>query len=166
MAFEEQERTMQLNFHMCGPVLIQLLFPRTRVRLAADVWYKVTASMTDAMFAHTCDSTFDTVLAVYRGDCSVTLQPFSRSDPGGSVVCSDDSALCGPWPESRSSHVTWEAQEGETYFIRVAGYHDRVRVHSGAFKLTVGYGEGTQVSRTRMDSPFVTGFVTVFASHT
>ncbi|MBC7772942.1 MAG: hypothetical protein H7210_10640, partial [Pyrinomonadaceae bacterium] len=75
-----------------------------------DAWFTYTADCTDRVRVSLCDSTFDTVLAVYAGSCGAL-----DLVAGG---CNDDN---GPaCPGSRSS-VEFDGLAGTSYTIRVGG---------------------------------------------
>ncbi len=76
-----------------------------------DVWFAYQPAKSGQTTAATCGSaiTFDSAIAVYGGTCGA-LQL---------IACNDDgSGACLP---STASKVTWTAQCGTTYFIRVGG---------------------------------------------
>src|SRR5262249_9056083 len=79
-----------------------------------DVWFCYTASATGRAEARTCGSEFDTTLAVFD-TC------------GGNILACDDNG-CG-----LASLVQWNAQQGTTYRVRIAGVGATV----GDFTLTV-----------------------------
>ncbi len=84
---------------------------------APGVWFQVTGNG-QRMAATTCDSAYDTKLAVFSGDCdSLTC-----------IMENDDSfAVCG----SSRSAVAWNSEEGASYFLLVHGYG----TNSGAFTI-------------------------------
>jgi len=76
-----------------------------------DVWFRYIASCDGDVTATTCFGTdFDSAMNVYEG-C------FCDSNMGPLLACSDDK--CGPMGEKAS--VTFAAQTGECYLIRVGG---------------------------------------------
>jgi hypothetical protein len=72
----------------------------------ASVWYRWTAPDDGAVKIDTCDSDFDTVLAVYRGSAIDALTPRASDDES-----------CGS-----QSRVRFTATGGTTYRIAVDGY--------------------------------------------
>lgn len=88
--------------------------------LGADVWFSL-SGVRGQIELTTCAATgFDTAVVVYRNDCA-----------GAAVACADDDPVCPTG--ALASTVTFTAQCGETYLIRVAG----VGVTSGIGTLTV-----------------------------
>jgi Ca2+-binding RTX toxin-like protein len=76
----------------------------------ASVWYRWTAPSSGAATVDTCDSTFDTLLAVYTGDSVSSLVEAGRSD--------DD---C-PFGNVNGGFVEFDAQAGQVYRIAVDGF--------------------------------------------
>lgn len=74
-----------------------------------DVWYSYEPSCSHTLQLDTCDSTLDTVLSVYTGDCSALQQ----------IACDDDD-LAGHCANNRSSWIEVPVTGGERYLIRVA----------------------------------------------
>lgn len=75
-----------------------------------DVWHAYTADCDGTATASVCNAAdFDTILAVYSGSCG-DLTP---------IGCSDDAEGCGA-----TSSVSFAAECGETYFIRVGGFNE------------------------------------------
>ncbi len=72
---------------------------------ASDVWLRWESDRNGFVEITTCDTWFDTVLAVYSGECGALA----------AVGCSDNAPICGPG----GSRVGFKAACGETYFIRV-----------------------------------------------
>ena len=72
-----------------------------------DVWFRYVAPCTGDVYAHTCDSDFDTLLAVYAGACPTA--------PGQFIACNDDSC------ENRSE-VVFPSVAGQVYYVRIGGY--------------------------------------------
>lgn len=70
---------------------------------ANDVWFSYTATCTGEVTAATCGSFFDTSLAAFTA-CG-----------GTEIACNDDAC-------EAQSIVTFQAEEGTTYLIRVAGW--------------------------------------------
>jgi hypothetical protein len=78
-----------------------------------DIWYIYTATCTGDVTFNTCDSNFDTELAVYDStDCSAVV-----SSDTGLLECNDD--FC-----ELQSQVTVPVVSGEEYLVRVGGYDD------------------------------------------
>lgn len=75
-----------------------------------DVWYRYVSPGIFNTVVETCTSTFDTKLAVYRGDaCPLT----------NLVACNDNSNWCGQG--SRRSQVYFRTRNQEAFTIRVGG---------------------------------------------
>ena len=74
----------------------------------ASVWFKWTAPRSGEVSVDTCDSSFDTLLAVYSGAALDTLTPVGSNDDG--------SGKCGP-----QSKLSFEAVENAVYRIAVDG---------------------------------------------
>ncbi len=81
---------------------------------SADVWYTVTPECTGVLMLDTCDSGFDTVLSIYSGGCGQLSL----------ITCNDDAGANGPCPSTFQSYLTAAVTSGQTYHVRVAGYHD------------------------------------------
>ncbi|MBI4717619.1 MAG: hypothetical protein HY763_07430 [Planctomycetes bacterium] len=77
-----------------------------------DVWWQYTASSTATALIETCGSDFDTVVNVFDA-CG-----------GAELACDDDDDACGL--DSRQSRIMFTAQQGGTYWVRVAGYSGEV----------------------------------------
>jgi hypothetical protein len=76
-----------------------------------DIWYIYTATCTGDVTFNTCDSNFDTELAVYAStDCSAVV-----SSDRHLLECNDD--FCG-----LQSQVTVHVRSGQQYLVRVGGY--------------------------------------------
>jgi RTX calcium-binding nonapeptide repeat (4 copies) len=75
----------------------------------ATVWYRWTAGFTGSATVEVCDNDFDAALAVYTGSRVDELTQVARNL----------GAPCGYSPPG--SRVTFQAAEGETYFIAVDG---------------------------------------------
>ena len=72
-----------------------------------DVWYRYVATSSGSLQASTCGArTFDTTIAIFDG---------CPENGGVQVACNDD--FCG-----LGSTVTWAAVQGQTYFVRFAGW--------------------------------------------
>jgi hypothetical protein len=74
----------------------------------SSVWFKWTAPRTGTVSVETCDSDFDTLLAVYTGATLATLAPVQGNDDG--------SGSCAP-----GSHLSFEAVANTTYRIALDG---------------------------------------------
>jgi hypothetical protein len=77
---------------------------------AHDVWFRYTCPCSGQVFIDTCNSSFDTVLAVYTGTC-----------PNLALVVCNDNATAGPCSGSLNSFVSFSAVAGVTYYIRIGG---------------------------------------------
>jgi hypothetical protein len=73
-----------------------------------NIWYRYIATSTGNITVSLCGSSFDTVLAVYRG--SECYPPQNNT-----VGCNDDA--CG-----RQSEITFPATAGQEYLIEVGGF--------------------------------------------
>jgi hypothetical protein len=71
-----------------------------------DVWFRWTADRSGSTRVETCGTWFDTMLAVYAGQCDVPVL----------LDCVDDETLCGGVGPAR---VDFEAQCGAEYLFRV-----------------------------------------------
>jgi hypothetical protein len=71
----------------------------------ASVWFRWRPAETGWVIAAACDSTFDTVLGIYRGRAVTALEPVAANDDG-----------CGP-----QSVATFKATGGVTYWFAVDG---------------------------------------------
>jgi hypothetical protein len=80
----------------------------------SDVWFVFTSPCNGAMSAGTCaaGTNFDTVIEVFDGSGGCGAMT--------SILCVDD--FCGPPYGPLSSHVTWQAVAGTTYYIAVSGF--------------------------------------------
>jgi hypothetical protein len=97
-----------------------------------DVWYSYTPSCSHTLQLDTCDSTLDTVLSVYAGDCSNPQQ----------IACDDDDPA-GHCANIRSSWIEVPVTGGERYLIRVAMFGS---AEPGSFTLNVRTLEPTHDS--------------------
>lgn len=95
--------------------------------ITKDLWYRYTATAGGTLAVTTCGSGFDTRLAVY-GSCP--------SGGAASLVCSDDSAVCGTG--SLQSAVSLPVTAGASYWLRVGGYNGA----SGTGTLNVTFTPG------------------------
>ena len=82
------------------------LEPSCTDKVGATVWYRFTPAQDVAVRAHTLDSDFDTVLAVYVGTALTDLVQ---------VDCSDESS-------GGQGRIFLEAQAGQTYFFQAGGW--------------------------------------------
>ena len=82
-----------------------------------SLWYSWTAPADGTVKLDTCESGFDTLLAVYTGTSVNALTP---------VAANDDGAVCGPASEPRGtrSQLTMAVSASTTYRIAVDGYDD------------------------------------------
>jgi len=90
-----------------------------------SVWYSWTAPVSGHVTMDTCLSSFDTMLAVYKGSAIGSL----------SQVVSDDDA-CNDVFNDSGSKLSFDAVEGTTYRIAVAGFYADTR-GEGTFNLSV-----------------------------
>lgn len=82
-------------------------------------WYRWTAGEPGIMIADTYHSSYDTVLAVYRGPSTATLEDLER------VECNDDDWLLSEISRT-TSVVRFQAELGTTYYFQLGGYQDAV----------------------------------------
>jgi hypothetical protein len=75
----------------------------------ASIWYRWTAPATGSVTIDVCDSTFDTLLAVYTGSIVSALTPVAQND--------DSCGLSG-----NQSLVGFNVTSGTNYWIAVDGY--------------------------------------------
>ena len=92
-----------------------------------DVWFAYTAGATTLVRVSTCDPAtfYDTMVTVYAGSC-----------PAGNdtaIACNDDDFSCG---YIRASTLTFAANSGSTYFIRVGGFAPSTGTGPGALVIT------------------------------
>jgi hypothetical protein len=88
----------------------------------ASVWYRWTAPADATVTIETAGSSFDTLLAVYRGTAVNALTQVAANDDVSSSV--------------RTSRLTFAATAGTTYLIAVDGYKGTATVAAGELKLT------------------------------
>jgi hypothetical protein len=79
-----------------------------------SVWYRWTATTSGLVRVDTCDSDFDSVLAVYSGESVTALTPISSNDDGD--LCDTD--VTNPY----GSAATFSAQIGHEYRFAVDGW--------------------------------------------
>ncbi|MDZ4752875.1 MAG: hypothetical protein SGJ11_00075 [Phycisphaerae bacterium] len=99
--------------------------------IGQDLWYRYTTPYSGKLIVHTCDSTFDTVLAVYGstipGSCACPTNGFSLATLR---ACDDDAPTC----DDAQSFVEFDIAADECLAIRVGGY-----IFGGG---TIGEGPG------------------------
>jgi hypothetical protein len=88
----------------------------------ASVWYRWTAPASATVTIETAGSSFDTLLAVYRGSTVNALTQVAANDDVSSTVF--------------TSRVSFAATAGTTYLIAVDGYKPSGPVATGAVKLS------------------------------
>ncbi|HWL93875.1 MAG TPA: hypothetical protein VNT79_10100 [Phycisphaerae bacterium] len=106
-----------------------------------DEWYCYTPPETGLATAGLCGSSYDTAIAIFS-ECVA-----------GEIACNDD--LCGPPDQPpHQSGVTWGANGGQTYYIRISGFMN----YTGPYLLylhhtPIGQGSGDECwnSRTAYD---------------
>jgi hypothetical protein len=104
--------TSQLPFNDCGP-------NANSVAPGPDAWFRYTAACSSTVSVNTIGSTFDTILSV-RSECP-------GNPASDAIACDDDGG--GAW----TSALSFAAQAGRTYWLRVSGYSGG----HGQFVLTV-----------------------------
>lgn len=95
----------------------------------ASVWYRWTAPASGHVFMDTCDSGFDTILAVYTGAVLNALTQLVSSDLPESEECENEVA----------SEVEFDAEAGVTYQIAIDGWEYESGPDEGDFVLAL-YG--------------------------
>jgi Zn-dependent metalloprotease len=81
----------------------------------ASIWFKFTAGSNGPATITTCNSNFDTILAVYTGNAVNALSRVVDNDDNGTGACSETNG-------NLRSRVTFAAVSGTTYRIAVDGF--------------------------------------------
>jgi|GEM_PF-1394053 len=89
-------------------------------------WYSITPASSGTLTVSTCGSEFDTYLRVYNGECGALACVTSNDDGGNSCIDISNADFF-------DSYVTFEAEAGVTYLIRVGGFSS----YSGNYELQV-----------------------------
>lgn len=117
-----------------------------------DIWYDFDSNCAGLVTVDVCESNFDTKLAVYKGaDCLAEVLP---PEPPLANFCSDDD--CGGESISSEvfqSHVSFQAEPGTTYKIRVGGYGLYARSDCFASKPASGCSDALCAEAVCMDHP-------------
>lgn len=79
---------------------------------APDLVYRLIPSVTDTVNIDLCDSSFDTKIFIYEGECGAM-------NSGQALYCNDDFCGANGW-RSRLENVIFEAEH--TYFLVIDGY--------------------------------------------
>lgn len=99
-------------------------------QIGADVWFCYEATCNGQAVVSLCGSEYDTKMAVYQGCDCPTAAP---------IACNDDG--CGPCSggvcNGTASRVTFQAQAGQSYMIRLGGF----RGEQGPGTLTIRCGQ-------------------------
>lgn len=95
------------------PVLSCMWGNPERRRGYRTIWYKFVPPYNGYVTVSTFNSQYDTVLAVYSGDC--TSLPTSLN----TLACNDDT-------NGFSSEVSFNVSKGQTYYVEVADWHQAV----------------------------------------
>ncbi len=109
-------------------------------QVGSDIWFCYQATCDGEAVVSLCGSRYDTKLAVYTGcDCP----------PADLIKCSDDD--CGG---SLDSRITFEAQLGQSYLIRIGGYlgdqgEGTLNIRCGDDMCGPGNGDCSSVHDTR-----------------
>jgi hypothetical protein len=107
-------------------------------------WYTLTMDEMTIVNVNTCGSMFDTYLRVYSGECGAL----------DCVAYSDDAGMnCNGVPNGNSldSYITFTAQPGVTYYIRVGGFASGSGQYT--FNVNCSNGEGcTDTAACNYDS--------------
>ena len=122
-----------------------------------SVWYRWEPAAGTYLLS-TCDSAFDTVLAVYTGPAAAT-----QADLAHVATNDDSSGACGLGDESSLS-VT--ATAGQIFYIAIDGHRQGASVANGAFTLHVGQpvNDAFALATTIAASPAVLTGTTLGAS--
>lgn len=94
-----------------------------------SVWYRWTAPASPRWVFHTCDSDFDTTLAIYTGSSVNALSLLRANDDGEDPQNSNN---CGPGGEG--SILPVDVNAGTTYHIAVSGFS--ASAETGTFTLS------------------------------
>ncbi|MBL9031100.1 MAG: hypothetical protein JNM80_05275 [Phycisphaerae bacterium] len=111
-----------------------------------DLWYVYTAPCSGTATIDTCDSDFDTKIAVYGSACPTAV--------GAAIACNDDS--CGT-----RSRLSWPVVAGQPYRIRVGGYSNQSG--TGSIRLSCAPGSNACASRAPITNG-TTAFSTIGAT--
>jgi len=86
------------------------------------VWFKTTPTVSGPLTFTTCDSdtTFDTVLQAWTGDCGGLMLNVDCWDDGSDLACNNP---CGP---HLGSTVSFHANAGQEYFFQVGSYNNNL----------------------------------------
>jgi hypothetical protein len=108
------------------------------VNIGNTVWYRLAPQAAGVLTASTTGSTFDTVLAVYRGGSLTSLDE---------LACNDDAA-------DSTSEVSLGVAAGDTYYLQLGGFRrgDGTGQQSGAFQLQVSLDASRAAARPRPPS--------------
>lgn len=99
--------------------------PRHAKSLAThSVWYRLRVERKFTVAVNTCNTSSDTVIAVYAGRSVRGLEVVQYNNDGCNRT-------------ARGSRVTFQARRGVTYRIAVAGFTDKGTFRIGAFRLSV-----------------------------
>jgi hypothetical protein len=86
---------------------------------SSDIWYTYTATCSGEATVTTCEqlggsADFDTTIVIYSGTCADLVE----------IACNGDDIdnECGTTQGGFHSTAYFDAQQGETYLIRVGGY--------------------------------------------
>jgi len=118
-------------------------------QILRDVWFTRTATCTGFMTVSTCDSDFDTMIAVYDGcECPGTDENL--------LACNDNAAGC----DGDGSQVTVPVYEGQCYLVRIGA--PPIPVLNGEPPAETGSGEVTFTCLETCTGDFnIDGFVDV-----
>ena len=107
-----------------------------------NIWYVYTASCTGEATVSLLGSSYDTMLAIYRGDdCDLHSSDL--------IGCNDD------FPPGQQSQITFETTTGYQYLIEIGGYGS----NAGEGKLSISCEPSTQPSKDDCDNAQAIGEV-------
>ena len=98
----------------CGPI-------------GSTVWYRIAPTSAQGITVDSTGSSFDSVVAAYRGSSIAALTP---------IACNDD------YLTSQQARVTFNVDAGQTYYLQAGGYG------SSAGNLTLNFSSGAESSPT------------------
>ncbi len=86
--------------------------------IGKDIWYRYTTPYSGKLIVHTCNSSFDTAIAVYGSTIPALCACPSNGISFATLrACSDDAPSCTP-----QSFVEFDINAGECLSLRVGGY--------------------------------------------
>eukprot|EP01102_Stenamoeba_stenopodia_P004705 TRINITY_DN1502_c0_g1_i1.p1 TRINITY_DN1502_c0_g1~~TRINITY_DN1502_c0_g1_i1.p1 ORF type:complete len:1140 (-),score=257.47 TRINITY_DN1502_c0_g1_i1:215-3610(-) len=119
--------------------------------LTNDVWYTVQSTCSSLIQFSTCNSQFDTIIAIYPGD--VCINGNVTSSP---LVCNDDaktqckSVAADGVKYNGQSFLVYSSYPGQTFLVRVGGFKE-----TGYGKIVVTCGGDIVLGDPRVEVPSV-----------